>query len=124
MLACRCWCSHLSTRVADAPLVAVGQRLGDFASCMPESRGSLVPCRCWCGCCKHRVSDAVLLAMREDLVGYIMAAGVVHRVDELFSLFDRPTGNLLEHCLRHVCTPAAEDGTVNISQVSSTGHLV
>ena len=39
---------------------------------------------------KHRESDAVLLAMREDLVGYIMAAGVVHRVDELFSLFDRP----------------------------------
>ena len=39
---------------------------------------------------QHRVSDAALLAMREDLVGYIMAAGVVHRVDELFSLFDRP----------------------------------
>lgn len=60
---------------------------------------------------QHRVSDAVLLAMREDLVGYIMAAGVVHRVDELFSLFDRPqVTELLEHRLSLTCSPAAEDG--------------
>ena len=66
---------------------------------------------------QHRVSDAVLLDMREDLIGYIMAAGVVHRVDELFSLFDRPQVTCWEHWLSLTCKPAAEDGTVSILQV-------
>ena len=38
----------------------------------------------------HRVAAPAHDSMREDLVGFIMATGTVHRLDELFSLFDRP----------------------------------
>ena len=34
--------------------------------------------------------DSKLSAMRNHVVGYILACGIAHRLNELFSLFDKP----------------------------------
>ena len=34
--------------------------------------------------------EGQLLPMRDHVVGYILACGVAHRLNELFSLFDKP----------------------------------
>ena len=38
----------------------------------------------------HLPKETEVQAMRDDVISYIMAAGIVHRIDELFSLYDKP----------------------------------
>ena len=34
--------------------------------------------------------DSQLSGMRDHVIGYILACGIAHRLNELFSLFDKP----------------------------------
>ena len=34
--------------------------------------------------------DSQLSVMRDHVIGYILACGIAHRLNELFSLFDKP----------------------------------
>ncbi len=34
--------------------------------------------------------DSKLSGMRDHVIGYILACGIAHRLNELFSLFDKP----------------------------------
>ena len=44
-------------------------------------------------------SDSQLVAIRQHMGGYILAKGIVHRLHELFSVFDRPQVDSLLLCI-------------------------
>ena len=77
---------------------------------------------------EHKPSDPAVVTTQEHLVGYCVAAGIVNRVRDVFSLFDQPTKDpvrpvppYVQQCLRLLKAMTASRHLPNDASSSSGG---